>query len=369
MKLTLPAAVLAPALAAVGRVVERRNTIPILGHVALEAADGRVVLRATDLDIEARMSLAAHVDRPGALTVSSHILNEVIRKAPEGSVTLEAEESGARLAIRAGRFRTTLNALPIIDFPDFTAGDLPVRFMMPGAALAEALAATSFAISTEETRYYLNGIFAHRAGDALVMVATDGHRLAKWSTPAPEGTEGLPGILIPRKTVGEIARAFADGEILIEASDSKIRLTKGDLVLTSKLIDGTFPDYGRVIPAERGEGATWDRAELMAAIERVTTVAIERGRAIKFAIGSAGTTLSVVNPDSGSATEDLTHHGDLEVEAGFNSRYALDMLAALKGASVRVETADAGSPSRWTPAEPPPGTAGQALYVLMPMRV
>jgi DNA polymerase-3 subunit beta len=275
------------------------------------------------------------------------------------------------MALKAGRARFLLQMLPEADFPDLNAGDLPISFQLRADVLKGLIDRTQFAISTEETRYYLNGIFFHVVGSGdqprLRAVATDGHRLAKAETPAPSGSTGMPGVIVPRKTVGEIQKLLEDPEteVQIGLSDSKIRLAIGELVLTSKLIDGTFPDYERVIPKANDKQLTVDKAEFERAVDRVSTVSADRGRAVKLSLAEDRMVLAVNNPDSGSATDELPVGYDAEpLEIGFNSKYLLEIAAQLTSGEAVFRLADPGSPTLIQDA----GEAN-ALYVLMPMRV
>ncbi len=336
---------------------------------------GRVPLgirMATDLDLEVNETVPAEASPDGATTVPAHMIYEIVRKLPEGAqVVLEASGDRAVLAIRAGRSRFTLQTLPESDFPDLNAGEMSHSFALAAADLKRMIDKTQFAISTEETRYYLNGIYLHTAtsgkSETLRAVATDGHRLAQFEIALPKGAKGMPGIIIPRKTVGEVQRLIEDSEaeITIELSQSKIRFTIGDVVLTSKLIDGTFPDYVRVIPLGNDKELKVDRKEFEAAVDRVSTVSSERGRAVKLALSSGRLTLSVTNPDSGSATEEIEVEYDAEaLDIGFNSRYLLDIAAQIEGETAVLKLSDPGSPTLIQDRD-----AKGALYVLMPMRV
>ena len=248
MKITVERSELLKSLGHVHRVVERRNTIPILANVLIKADDGRLSLKATDLDLEVTDSIAAEVAPGGATTVPAHMFYDIVRKLPDGSqIVIEGSGERAVLSIRAGRSRFTLQTLPESDFPDLAAGEMSHSFKLAAGDLKRLIDKTQFAISTEETRYYLNGIYLHTIGTdgstTLRAVATDGHRLAQCELPLPEGAAGMPGIIMPRKTVGEVQRLIESGEgdVEIELSTSKIRFTIGNVVLTSKLIDGTFP--------------------------------------------------------------------------------------------------------------------------------
>ena len=372
MKITVERSELLKSLGHVHRVVERRNTIPILANVLIKADGGRLSLKATDLDLEVTDSISAEVSPGGATTVPAHMFYDIVRKLPDGAqIVLEGSGDRAVLSLRAGRSRFTLQTLPESDFPDLAAGEMTHTFKLAAGDLKRLIDKTQFAISTEETRYYLNGIYLHAAGDAkaptLRAVATDGHRLAQCEFPLPEGASGMPGIIVPRKTVGEVQRLIenGEGEIAVELSAGKIRFTIGDVVLVSKLIDGTFPDYGRVIPANNDKSLVVDKKEFEAAVDRVSTVASERGRAVKLSLGDNKLTLSVTNPDSGSATEEIEVDYDNEpLDIGFNSRYLLDIAAQIEGEVAVLKLADPGSPTLIEDKD-----AKGALYVLMPMRV
>jgi DNA polymerase-3 subunit beta len=244
-------------------------------------------------------------------------------------------------------------------------------FTLGAADVKRLIDRTQFAISTEETRYYLNGIYLHAAGSAkaaiLRAVATDGHRLAQVDMPLPKGADGMPGVIVPRKTVGEVQRLIEDNaaEVSIELSQGKIRFTLGNVVLTSKLIDGTFPDYGRVIPQGNDKELIVDKGDFAAAVDRVSTISSERGRAVKLALSAGKLVLSVTNPDSGSATEELeVEYVADALDIGFNSRYLLDIAAQIEGEVAVLKLADPGSPTLVQDKE-----NKSALYVLMPMRV
>ena len=371
MKVTVERTALLKSLGRVHRVVERRNTIPILANVLIRAEKSKLSLKATDLDLEVIDAVDAEVSPGGSTTVPAHMFYEIVRKLPEGSqIVLEASGDRAMLAIRAGRSRFTLQTLPESDFPDLAAGEMTHKFTLAASDLKRLIDKTQFAISTEETRYYLNGIYLHTAVNGkstmLRAVATDGHRLAQVELPLPSGASGMPGIIVPRKTVGEVQRLIdAEAEVAVELSQGKIRFSIGDVVLTSKLIDGTFPDYARVIPVANDKELIVDKKDFEASVDRVSTVSSERGRAVKLSISSGRLLLSVTNPDSGSATEELEiEYGADPIDIGFNSRYLLDIAAQIEGEVAVLKLADAGSPTLIQDRD----SAG-ALYVLMPMRV
>ncbi len=372
MRVTLERSNLLKSLNHVHRVVERRNTIPILSNVLLNADGASLALKATDLDLEVTEATAAQIEQAGATTVPAHLLYDIVRKLPDGAeVMLATNPDGNSMAVTSGRSSFRLQCLPQSDFPELTAGSFTHTFRMPSTALKGLIDRTQFAISTEETRYYLNGIYLHaiESDGALKLraVATDGHRLARAELDAPSGVEGMPGIIIPRKTVAELQKLVDDPDIAVtvELSETKIRFTIGSVVLTSKLIDGTFPDYQRVIPSGNDKKLTIDRQSFASAVDRVSTISSERGRAVKLTIADGQLTLTVNNPDSGSATDELAADYDSDpIEIGFNAKYLLDITGQLTGSEAIFMLADAGSPTlvRDTGDE-------NALYVLMPMRV
>ena len=372
MKVTVERAALLKSLGHVHRVVERRNTIPILANVLVRAEGAKLSFKATDLDLEITETIAAEVSPGGSTTVPAHMFYEIVRKLPEGTqVVLEGSGDRAVLALRAGRSRFTLQTLPENDFPDLAAGEMTHTFAVAAADLKRLIDKTQFAISTEETRYYLNGIYLHAATtgktQTLRAVATDGHRLAQVELALPAGAAGMPGIIVPRKTVGEVQRLIEDNdaEITIELSQGKIRFTIGDVVLTSKLIDGTFPDYARVIPSGNDKELIVDKKEFEQAVDRVSTVSSERGRAVKLSLSSGRLVLSVTNPDSGSATEELeVEYAAEPLDIGFNSRYLLDIASQIESEAAVLKLADPGSPTLIEDRD-----SKGTLYVLMPMRV
>jgi DNA polymerase-3 subunit beta len=347
--------------------VERRNTIPILSNVLLEGReDGSIRLMATDLDLQVDESVPANVTQPGAITVSAHTLFDIVRKLPEGSqVELTAAEG--KMQVVAGRSRFNLSTLPRDDFPVIAEGDLPTRFELPAATLRQIIEKTRFAISTEETRYYLMGIFLHVVDDQLRAAATDGHRLARVTVARPDGAEGMPDVIVPRKAVAELYRLVEEleGTVEISLSATKIRFGLGSAILTSKLIDGTFPDYNRVIPTANDKLLKLDPKSFSAGVDRVSTIASEKTRAVKISLDRDKVTLSVTSPENGLATEELAaDYGADGLEIGFNARYLLDILGEIDGDTVEVHLADAAAPTLLREND-----KSNALYVLMPMRV
>lgn len=372
MKVTLERNHLLKSLSHVHRVVERRNTYPILANVLLKAVDGRVDLRATDLDIEVTESVPTMVGTAGTTTVPAHTLYEIVRKLSDGAEVRLETDGAEQMLLTSGRSRFHLACISPDSFPDLKSGTFTHEFSLPAAALRELIERTQFAISNEETRYYLNGIYIHtlesNGAPILRAVATDGHRMARAETDAPGGAKGMPGIIVPKKTVSEIQKLLdgAEGDVQVEVSDTKIRFALGGVVLLSKLIEGTFPDYDRVTPKNNDKEMSVDRSSFATAVDRVSTIASERGgKAVKLSMREGQLELSVTNPDHGTASEELAVSFEPEsFEIGFNARYLLDIVGQIRSENVIFLFNDAGSPTLVREEGD-----SSALYVLMPMRV
>ena len=367
MKITIERATLLKSLGHVQSVVERRNTIPILSNVLIEARDDNSIrLMATDLDLQVDESVPANVDQPGATTIPAHTLFDIVRKLPEGS-QVELNVAEGKMHLSAGRSRFHLSTLPRDDFPVISEGELPTKFELPAATLRQIIDKTRFAISSEETRYYLMGIFLHVADDQLKAAATDGHRLARVVIGKPDGADGMPDVIIPRKCVAELRKLLeeVEGTVEVSLSATKVRFGLGSAVLTSKLIDGTFPDYNRVIPTANDKLLKLDPKTFASGVDRVSTIASEKTRAVKMSVDRDKVTLSVTSPESGTATEEVpADYGADTLEIGFNARYLLDILGEIEGDTVEVHLADAAAPTLLREND-----KSNALYVLMPMRV
>ena len=372
MRIVIERGDLLRALGHVTSVVERRTTIPILSNVLIRATGDMLEFKATDLEREVIEQAPAKIGQPGAITVPAHMLHDIVRKLPEGAqVELTRDPERERVTLAAGQSRFALQTLSAEDFPDLAAGEMTHTFEVGADDLKRLIDKTRFAISTEETRYYLNGIFLHAATTGnkptLRAVATDGHRLAQVELPRPAGADGMPGVIIPRKTVSELHRLLEDGgaTVTVGVSPAKIRFEAGTVTLTSKLIDGTFPDYGRVIPQANDKALKVSNAEFMHAVDRVSTISSERGRAVKLVITADKLVLSVSNPEGGSATEEIdVEYSAAPLEIGFNARYLLDIAGQLEGDSAVLKLADPGAPTMVRDS-----ADDSALYVLMPMRV
>jgi DNA polymerase-3 subunit beta len=375
MKFTVERAVLLKALAHVQSVVERRNTIPILANVLISAQDGVLKLTATDMEIAVVEEIpGVQIARPGRTTAPAATLYEIVRKLPEGAkVELDYGGGDAALKLRAGRFNTDLSVLPVEDFPAMTDGKLPHAFALPAGQLRELIDRTRFAISTEETRYYLNGIYLHatesEGAPVLRAVATDGHRLARIEEPLPEGASGIPGVIIPRKTINEVRKLAEEtqDEIAIKLSETKIRFELGTVQLTSKLIDGTFPEYDRVIPRGNDKILRVNKKEFAEAVGRVAAISSERSRPVKLSIDRNHLLISASSAEQGQAQEELdadaVKYESSPLEIGFQARYLNDITDQI-GDQVEFRFADGSAPTVVTDSAKP-----EALYVLMPMRV
>ncbi|TCU34051.1 DNA polymerase III subunit beta [Rhizobium azibense] len=369
MKFSIEKSVIAKAIAHASRIVEKRSTIPILANVVLRADGAELSLRTTDLDLEASLTIPADVDVAGATTVPATLLSDIVRKLAGDTVSFVMEAGGDSIMVGAGRSKFKLQCLPEHDMPDLNVGAFSHDFTMPAAHLKKLIGRTQFAISTEETRYYLNGIFMHAADElgrpVLRAVATDGHRLARVDVEQPHGASGMPGIIIPRKTVGEFDKILEAGDVTVEVSDTKIRLTAGTTVITSKLIDGTFPQYEKVIPTTNNKVAIADATAIKASTDRVATVSSERGKAVKMTFSAGNLHLFVSNPDMGNAEDDVEIDYDADdLDIGFNARYINDILNNIDSKRARIILGDAGSPAIIRDEE-----GDDTLFILMPMRV
>jgi DNA polymerase-3 subunit beta len=372
MKFSIERAALLKAVAQAQSVVERRNTIPILANVLIEAEGSTVQFRATDLDIEVVDRAPAMIERAGATTVSAVTLNEIVRKLPDGAlVTLSDNATTGRLSIEAGRSNFSLATLPKEDFPVMASSDYATNFSIAAPLLRRLFDKSKFAISTEETRYYLNGVYMHvsesEGGKVLRCVATDGHRLARIDTDLPEGAAGMAGVIVPRKTVGELRKLLDDDDmkIAVSVSETKVRFATPDITLTSKVIDGTFPDYTRVIPTGNTRRLEVDAAEFARAVDRVATVSSERSRAVKLSLDEDRLILSVNAPDSGAAEEELAvAYGDERLEIGFNAKYLLEIASQVDRENAVFLFNSSGDPTLMRE-----GNDTSAVYVVMPMRV
>ena len=371
MKFTIERATLLKSLAHVQNVVERRHTNPLLSNVKITAQKEHIVLNATDNELEISEKVPAIVVKTGSITASAHKLYEIIKKLPDGAqVEFSENASTGQVNISAGKAKFALATLPGEDFPTIAEGDMSHTFTLASKDLRDLIERTAFAVSTEETRYYLNGIYLHEAASKedkiLRAVATDGHRLACAEAALPKGAAGMPGVIIPRKAIGELSKILSEttGDVTVSLSTYKIQFTLENLVLTSLLIEGTYPDYERVIPLENNKVVEVESAALMAVVDRVAVVS-EKSRAVRLAVSNNLIVVSAANADEGSAEDQLEikYSGD-PLDIGFNFKYLLDVLGQIKGGLVRIAFLDSGSPTVLTDL-----SDESVLFVLMPMRV
>jgi DNA polymerase-3 subunit beta len=374
MKLKADRASLLKALAHVQSVVEKRNTIPILANVMIGVRDGTLTLTATDMEIAIVETVPASADQEGACTAPAATLYEIVRKLPD-SAEVELEHTGgdAQLSLRAGRYSTKLVVLPVEDFPQMSAGGLSHHFGLGAHQLRRMIDRTRFAISTEETRYYLNGIFLHAADSdgtsVLRAVATDGHRLARVEEPLPDGAAAMPGVIVPRKTVNELRKLLDEvsGNVEIGLSDTRVQFELDTVRLTSKLIDGTFPEYERVIPRGNDKVLRVAKKDFSDAVARVAAISAEKQRPVKLTLSRDHLTLSASSPEHGVASEELNSdhvvYESTPLEIGFQARYLNDITDQIEQ-RVEFRFSDGSAPTvvRDDADE-------SALFVLMPMRV
>ncbi len=352
-------------------VVEKRNTIPILANVLIEAKDKNLVLAATDMEIAELQNISCEVLQEGAVTTPAHILYDIVRKLPDDSVIELESKEGKKLEITADKISFSLMCLPPNDFPDIHTGEYPEGFDIDTASLSRLIDKTIFSVSTEETRYYLNGIYLHsikeNEKEVLRAVATDGHRLSRLSATLPQNIKNLNGVIIPRKTVTEIKKIIdtQEGNVKVQIANNKIRFSINNVIITSKLLDGAFPDYERVIPSNNTKELVVETQEFIAAVDRVSTLSSDRTRAIKFKLSSKTLEITAENPDQGSAKEKISVHYDGDnLEIGFNSKYLIDIARQITGAKIKFMLSDKLSPTLMLDEED-----NLALYLLMPMHI
>lgn len=372
IQVTVERALLLKSLSHIQTVVERRGTIPILANVKLEAQpDDSLHLTATDMDVSLSETIAAKVETSGATTVAAHMFYDIVRKLPDGSQIELKSDGNGKVIITSGQAKFTLSTLAVEEFPVMAEGELEHGFTLNTSEFSQLMDKPSYAMSNEETRYYLNGIYFHAVEEdgnkILRTVSTDGHRLARTQITLPNGAENIPGVIIPKKTVHEVRKLMeaGEGDVKISLSDTKIRIAYGNGVLISKLIDGTFPDYDRVIPKENDKLLEAECKQFTHAVDRVSVISNERSRGVRFNIEQGKITFSASSAEQGSASEELeVTYGAESLEIGFNSRYLLEMMQQIEGDTAQFLFNDGASPVLVR------DTADvNTLYVIMPMRV
>ena len=349
--------------------------MPILSNIILKAKDNELTLSSTNLDIYCADKIKAEVSIAGEISVSAVTFFEIVKRLPSGSeVVMTMEEGENEIILKCGRSKFNLSTLKTDDFPIISDNDLSTNFVLSADELIRIIDKTKFAVSNEETRYYLNGIFLHKADrnsiQFLRAVATDGHRLAQYDIPLPQGAEEITGIIIPKKTIFELRKVLddANGDVSISLNENKIKFTFNDLKIISKVIDGTFPDYTKVIPQNNNKNFKTNNNELKNAIDRVSAVAANeesKSKAIKLSLEDNKLNLSVESQSKGSANEiiDISYDGD-KVDIGFNSKYIIDICNEVDGEEVDISLLDSVSPAIILDK-----TDENLFFVLMPMRI
>jgi DNA polymerase-3 subunit beta len=365
LKQTARDALLKP-LQAVSGIVERRHTLPILANVLLEQNDGRLYVTATDLE----MQITAHSELPGhgtqAVTVAARKLQDLLRALPDDA-TLNVDTSGSRMTVRAGRSRFNLQTLPAADYPKIGAGQEQVQALsLPQRDLRGLLKAVEFAMAQQDIRYYLNGMLLVIDGGTLQAVATDGHRLS-WTKLGVPGSYARQEVILPRKTVLELGKLLADVEdpVAIDVLANQVRFRFANVELTSKVVDGKFPDYNRVIPTGHAKRIEISRAELLSALQRAAILSNEKFRGVRLVLGPDQLKIICTNSEQEEAEEDLevAYKGEA-LDIGFNITYLLDVLQNLAVDRVSLAFGDANASALVTVPD-----RDDYKYVVMPMRI
>ena len=363
------------ALSHIHGIVEVRHTLPILSNIIITTNDNSLSLSSTNLDIFCSDDLEAEVSQNGSTSVSASTFYEIVKRLPSGSeIHASLSEEDSTLVLKCGRSKFNLTTISPDDFPKISHDDLNIQFVLSATELKRMIDKTKFAISNEETRYYLNGVFLHQTQknsiDILRAVATDGHRLAQYDIPLPQGAKDMNGIIIPKKMIQELRRVLddANGDINIQLNENKIKFSFNNMQIISKVIDGTFPDYTKVIPQSNDKSITTNNDELKKAIDRVSAVAINeetKSKAIKLIIESNKISLSVDSTSRGSAIEEIDlEYNSEKVEIGFNSRYLIDICNEIDGDKINLKFLNSTSPAIILD-----NTDENLFFVLMPMRI
>ena len=371
MKFQISKQVIFKSLTHLQGIVDKKNTLPILANILIEAKDNTLILSSTDMDISVVEKLSCNVTEDGSTTINSQILYDIVRKLDDNSEVEIISNNGKILTLRASGSRFSLACLPKEDFPIIDTRNDGTKLKLNSKVLFKLIDKTKFAISNEETRYFLNGLYfnIHKEDDKtnVTLVGTDGHRLAKFSQQIDNDIQKIIGAIIPKKTIYELSKLLSDvdEEIEITISSNKIIFYIGNLVFVSKLIDGTFPDYKRVIPSDNTNVVNIDREKLLAAVDRVSTVANDKSPVIKFNLMKNIINLNTINNDNSTATEDLSLNYEGEnFEIGFNSKYIMDIVNNLQDEIITLKLKDGSSP-----IIAQENSNSNLVYVLMPMRV
>jgi DNA polymerase-3 subunit beta len=363
-----PRDVLLKPLQAVSGIVEKRNTLPILSNVLIERQADRLNLLATDLEIQVMTGFGC--DKAAAessqITVSARKLQDILRALPDDAqTTLEVQPN--RLQVRSGKSRFTLQTLPAEDFPRLApAGDGGTTVTLPQRALRALFLLVQYAMAQQDIRYYLNGLLIALDEGRLKMVATDGHRLA-YASRALDGATGKAEVILPRKAVLELVKLLSDSDdpVTMEMSSSQVRFSFGDIQLISKVIDGKFPDYERVIPTNYDKQFLIQRPVLLAALHRAAILSNEKFRGVRWMLGAGSLSISCTNNEQEEAQDELDiDYGGEAIDIGFNINYVLDVLTNVQAESVQCAFGDANSSMLMTLPDD-----ADFRYVVMPMRI
>jgi DNA polymerase III subunit beta len=353
------------------QIVERKNTIPILANVLIESTGNELTLLATDLEVALRSRCEAAVEKSGAVTLPAKKLFEIVRALPEADVRLESEKGGSGVKVSAEQFESRMPTLPREDFPSLPESAGASKSSIKGSVLREMVAKTQFAITGEDTRYYLNGALFVLRGDSMTLVATDGHRLALVNArrdPAVKGAEEIKAIL-PRKTLSELSRLLSEGDVDVqyERGENHLFFEIGRRLLISRMIDGQFPAYEKVIPKNNDKRIEFERDRLTQAVRRVAILSNERSRAVKFVLDKSKVEVTSSSPEFGEAREPLPiDYTGPALTICFNAQYVLDFLNVIEADTIALELKDEVSQAVMKPV----GAEGyDYTYVIMPMRV
>ena len=371
MKFIVQKSVIFKAMSHVQSIVEKKNALPILSNILIEAKDNNIILSSTDMDISITEKIECSIIENGSTTVNASTLYDIIRKLPENSEIELISNDGKILSIRSGSSRFSLGCLPKEEFPIIEYENEGVKINIDSQVFLQLIEKTKFAISNEETRYFLNGLYFNLRKEEknkfITIVGTDGHRLSKIDYENQNLSDETMGVIIPKKTINELSKLLSEstGQIEINLTSTKIIFYINNSVLLSKLIDGNFPDYKRVIPLENNNILKVKRINFVEAVDRVSTINIDKLPVVKFKLLNNLMNISTSNNDNNTATEDIeTDYSGDEIEIGFNSKYVLDMLNNLDDEEIILSFKDNSSPITATEKSNP-----NLVYVLMPMRI
>jgi len=353
-------------------IVNKKNILPILSNILIEAEQNSLTLSSTDMDISIKETINCNIIEEGSTTLNAQIMFDIIKKLPENSEVEFISNDGKLLTIRSNVSKFSLSCLPKDEFPIIeTETSNSKRLKVKAETIFTLIDKTKFAISNEETRYFLNGLYFNVSSkdqtSILTFVGTDGHRLATSSAETNQFNIEVPGVIIPKKTINELSKLLSENssDLEIDISSNKVIFYIDNLILISKLIDGNFPDYNRVIPNNNNHDLIINRLNLLSAVDRVSTIANEKSPSIKFKLLKNLINLSSINNENSTATEDIeTNYDGNEIEIGFNSKYIMDILDNLEGEEIKISFNDNS-----TPIIAQEQSSSNITYVLMPMRV